>query len=94
MMLSDKSNLNHSTTATMSIPRNSENKENVRVATTLDHQQLQAVLYNEDIIESRQARNEQEWMEPLDYRQDWSQEIIDTFGTLQSCLHLEKVLIR
>lgn len=88
----DKSNLKFSSTM-MSIPLpSSENKENLQYASSSNQQQSQLVLSNE--IESREAWNDRTGMEPLDFRQDWSQEIIDTFGKLQSRFPLEQVLSR
>lgn len=90
-ILANKSNLKVQTTM-MTIANSAENKENMRSVNLNQQQQSQDVLLHE--IESRDAWNDQGGMEPLDYRQDWSQEIIDTFGKLQSCYHLEKALIR
>ncbi len=89
-MLTDKSNLEQST-ITMSMPTTSENKENVRVTSSLNTQ-AQVVLSL--VRESRENSFDQAGMEPLDYRQDWSQEIIDTFGKLQSRLPFEQAFNR
>lgn len=95
-MLSDKSNLNLSIAA-MSISRSYENKENM--SNLAVNQPSQTVLSNalkhHSHIEHIETMNDpQEGMEPLDYRHDWSQEIMYTFGTLPSSSYLEKVLIR
>ena len=89
-ILANKSNFELHRTM-MTISNSNEDKENKR-SVNMNQQQSQDVLLDE--IESRDAWNDHGGMEPLDYRQDWSQEIIDTFGKLQSCYHLEKVLIR
>jgi hypothetical protein len=50
--------------------------------TVTDDEESQTVKINQEV----------EGLEPLDFRQDWSKEMIDTFGKMESCFQLEQVI--
>ena len=99
MMLTDKSNLDlSSSNHIMSIPRSDKNHKLDTRSSALNQQRSQQSTLSRHSREenSREVMNDphEQGIEPLDYRQDWSQEILHTFGTLHSSFHLEKALIR
>ena len=66
-----------------------ENKENIGNRSLVN----QSIVTDDEESHGKRGQ-EDEGLEPLDYRQDWSQEIIDTFLNLQSCFQLDKVIGR
>eukprot|EP00551_Chaetoceros_affinis_P002883 CAMPEP_0203638126 /NCGR_PEP_ID=MMETSP0088-20131115/4248_1 /ASSEMBLY_ACC=CAM_ASM_001087 /TAXON_ID=426623 /ORGANISM="Chaetoceros affinis, Strain CCMP159" /LENGTH=83 /DNA_ID=CAMNT_0050492699 /DNA_START=116 /DNA_END=367 /DNA_ORIENTATION=- len=72
----------------MNLSQSSENKENVNIKNI----RLETIVTDDEGSESMERTQGKEELEPLDYRQDWSKETIDTFEKLKACFQLEQVI--
>ena len=71
---------------------NSQNQEIMRHEPNNEVTHTMVVSDDEDSQSSRIQINTGEHLEPLDYRRDWSKEIIDTFENMKACLTLEEMM--